>query len=155
MLDGAVGMQMILLTISYVRLVAGPHEIWFDDKAGVGLKICHCARFLVMLWPFFLIYVPAKDNMQRTTDPISEKIRHFCMHPLQKNSEFKFWLPPFLRAKSWFDPPWNGDLDESTLQFDLGHGQGHHMTMDFIICEVTPPKRVVLPVCYQLSENLL
>ena len=33
-----------------------------EDKSGVGRKISHCARFLLMLWPFSLIYVPEKDN---------------------------------------------------------------------------------------------
>ena len=46
-----------------------------DDESGVGRTICRCARFLVMLWTFCIIYVPKKN----TTDPISKKIKDFCI----------------------------------------------------------------------------
>ena len=47
------------------------------------------------------------------------------------------------------------DLNEPTLQLDPGDGQGHHITTNFILCGVTPPKGAVLTECYQFSENLL
>ena len=48
------------------------------------------------------------------------------------------------------------DPNGRTLQLDPGDGQGHHIIMNFIIGGVTPPKRAVLPECYQFfSENLL
>ena len=47
------------------------------------------------------------------------------------------------------------DPDGPTLQLDPGDGQGHHITMNLIICGVTPLKRAVLPECYQFLENLL
>ena len=54
--------------------------------------------------------------------------------------------------------PSNGthnDPNETASQSDPGHGQGHYITMDFIMCGVTPPKWAVLPVYYQFSEKLL
>ena len=49
------------------------------------------------------------------------------------------------------------DPNEPTLQLDLGHSQGHHITMNFIICVLwgNTAKKAVLPECYQFSENLL
>ena len=47
------------------------------------------------------------------------------------------------------------DLTEPTLRSDPGHGQGHYITMNFIMCGVTPLKWAVLPECYQFSENVL
>ena len=49
----------------------------------------------------------------------------------------------------------HGDPNGPTLQLDRGVGQDSHINMNFIICGVTPPKRAVLPECYQFSENLL
>ena len=39
------------------------------------------------------------------------------------------------------------DPNGPTLQLDPGNGQGHHITMTFITCGVTPPKRAVIPEC--------
>ena len=67
MLGRAVGIQIVLPTICYVRLVGGlhvqarkPHEL--DDKSGFGRNTCPCARFLLMLLPFFLSRIPEKGQ---------------------------------------------------------------------------------------------
>ena len=49
----------------------------------------------------------------------------------------------------------HADPNEPILQSDPGHGQCLHITMDFTLCGVTPPKWAALPECYQCSENLL
>ena len=71
-----------------------------DDKSGVGWTICSCARFLLMLWPFFLIYALEKDNRPL----IGENQIFLHISPLRKNTKFEFWLFPFIRAKSRFAP---------------------------------------------------
>ena len=53
-------------------------------------------------------------------------------------------------ANDTHDDP-NGPI----YQFAPGHGQGHHIAIDFITCGVTPPKWAVLPECCQFSENVL
>ena len=45
------------------------------------------------------------------------------------------------------------DLNEPTLQSDPGYGQGHYITMDFIMCGVTPPKWAVLPMGVATGED--
>ena len=45
------------------------------------------------------------------------------------------------------------DPNGPTLQIDLGDCQCRHITMNFIVCGVTPPKRAVLPECYPFSEK--
>ena len=57
-----------------------------DDKSGVGWKICSCARFLLMLWPFFLIYALEKDNRPL----IGENQIFLHISPLRKNTKFEF-----------------------------------------------------------------
>ena len=47
------------------------------------------------------------------------------------------------------------DPNGPTLQLDPGDGQGHHITMNLIICGATPTTRAVLPEWYQFSENVL
>ena len=47
----------------------------------------------------------------------------------------------------------NDDPNERALQSDPSNGQDHCITMDFIMCGVTPPKWAVLPEYYQFSEN--
>ena len=86
MLDGVVGVQMILLTISYVRLSVSILELGslmsIDDKSGVGRKtvcVCRCARFLLMLWPFSLIYFPEKDNRPH----FGENLNFWHISPLE------------------------------------------------------------------------
>ena len=119
-----------------------------DDKSGVGRKICHCARFLLISWPFFSYLRCCKGQHAKDNRPhIGENQTFLHASPLRKNSEFKFWLPTVRYIMIWPTvPSCHGDPDESTLQLDLGHGLGHHMAMDFIICGVTQPKMVVLPV---------
>ena len=39
------------------------------------------------------------------------------------------------------------DPNGPSLQFDPGHGQGHHIAVDVITCGVTPPKWTALPKC--------
>ena len=80
-----------------------------DDKSGVGRTICSCARFLLMLWPFFLIYAPENDNRPL----IGENQIFLHISPLRKNTKFEFWLFPFIRAKSRFAPLCNGKITVS------------------------------------------
>ena len=47
------------------------------------------------------------------------------------------------------------DLSEPTLRYDPSHGQGYYITMDFMMCGVTPPMWAVLPEYYQFSGILL
>ena len=64
-------------------------------------------------------------------------------------------LVPLCFSRQYASNGAHDDLNAPTLQSDPGHGQGHFITMDFIMCGVIPPKWAVLPECYQFSENLL
>ena len=61
----------------------------------------------------------------------------------------------FSRQNASSDTHDEDDTDAPTLQLDPAGGQDHHITMNLIICAVTPLKMAVLPECYQLSENVL